>query len=83
MEDVELNINAPDPNAYPSAELHYYYSREKRLKNAQGRISRRYEPPSRKSGFFRSLTDTAPKLMLFITIAVLCVIIVVLRYAMR
>jgi hypothetical protein len=83
MEDAELNIDAPDPNAYPNVELHYYYSREKRLKNAQGRINRRYEPPSPKSGFFRSLTDTTPKFMLFITIVVLCVVIAVLRYAMN
>jgi hypothetical protein len=81
MEDSELNIGTPDPDEYP--DINFYYSREKRLENAQDRIKRRYEPPSRKGGFFRSLTDTAPKLMLFITIAVLCVVIVILRYAMR
>jgi hypothetical protein len=83
MEDAELNISPPDMDAYPIAELHYYYSREKRLKNAPDRIKRMYEPPSRKSGFFRPLTDTPPKLMLFVTIVALCVVIAVLHYAIN
>ncbi|MDR0639557.1 MAG: hypothetical protein LBG27_11780 [Spirochaetaceae bacterium] len=82
MEDSELKIGPPDPNVYPNVELNYYYSREKWLEKMPDRVKSGCAPPSRKGGVFRSLTNTTPKLMLFITIAVLSLVIVVLRYAM-
>jgi hypothetical protein len=83
MDDSEMKIGEPDKNRYPDIDLHYYYSREKRLKNAPSRIKDMYAPPSRKSGFLRPLTDTPPKLMLFVTIGVLCAVIAVLTYAIN
>jgi hypothetical protein len=80
MEDSPLKIGAPEPNAYPNVELNYYYSRENRLETMPDRIQNIHSPEPRKSGFFRSLTDTTPKLMLAATIVVLCVIIAVLCY---
>jgi hypothetical protein len=78
MDDSQLKIGEPDKNQHPNIDLHYYYSREKRLENASRRIQDMYKPDSGKRGFLRSLTDTPPKLMLFATIIVLCVVIVVL-----
>jgi hypothetical protein len=80
IDDSQLKIGAPDKNTYPNIELNFYYSREQRLENMPDRIKSIYTPPSGKGGHFRSLTDTGPKLMLCITIAVLCVIIAVLTY---
>jgi hypothetical protein len=79
MDDSELQIGEPDKNLHPNIELNYYYSREKRLEHAPFRT--KDTPP--KSGLIRSLTDTPPKLMLFITIAVLCAVIVVLAYVVN
>jgi hypothetical protein len=81
MDDSQMKIGEPDKARYPDIELNYYYSREKRLENAPSRIKDMYSPAG-KSGFFRSLIDTPPKLMLLITIGVLCVIIAVLTYVM-
>ncbi|MDR1230983.1 MAG: hypothetical protein LBK61_06230 [Spirochaetaceae bacterium] len=82
MDDSQMKIGEPDKTLHPNVELNYYYSREKRLENAPSRIKDMYSPP-RKTGFLRSLTDTPPKLMLLITIGVLCVVIAVLTYAMN
>jgi hypothetical protein len=82
MDDSQLKIGAPDKNRYPNIELNYY-SRENYLENAPDRIKNRYLPPSGNGGLFRSLTNTGPKLMLCITIGVLCVIIAVLTYVIN
>jgi hypothetical protein len=81
MDESQFQIGEPDVNAYPNAGLNFYYSREKRFKNAPEKRKDRNAPPSGKGGFLRSLTGTTPKLILFITICVLCVVIMVLQYA--
>jgi hypothetical protein len=82
MDESQMKIDEPDTARYPNVELNYYYSREKRLENAPSRIKDMYSPAG-KTGLFRSLTDTPPKLMLLITIGVLCAIIAVLTYVMK
>jgi hypothetical protein len=79
MDELELQIGEPDKNLHPNIDLNYYYSREKRLEHTPFRN----KDTSPKSGLIRSLIDTPPKFMLFITIAVLCVIIVVLAYVVN
>ena len=73
--------DGPDKNAYPNIDLPYYYDRGRYLENAPDRVRQMREaPPPRKGGFLRALTDTKPKLLLFITIAVLCAVVLVMSY---
>jgi hypothetical protein len=83
MDDSQMEIGEPDKTLYPDVELNYYYSREKRLENAPNRIKDMYSPSSRRGGFFRSLIDTPPKLMLCVTIGVLCVAIAIMTYVIN
>jgi hypothetical protein len=83
MDDSRLKIDEPDKNLYPNVELNYFYSREKRLENAPDRVKDMYSPSSDRGGFFRSLIDTPPKLMMCVTIGVLCIVIAILTYVMN
>jgi hypothetical protein len=83
-EDDRIFIeDGPDKNAYPNIDLTYYYDRERYLENAPSQVrTMREAGRPRKGGFLRSLTDTKPKLLLFITIAVLCAAILIINYAL-
>jgi hypothetical protein len=63
-------------------EIHFRYNREERLARAPVRVRQFYEKPTKKKrfGFFTSLVDTRPKAMLFISIVVICAIILVRTY---
>jgi hypothetical protein len=67
-------------------ELTFYYSREHRLSHAPPELRKKYEegwpPKPLKTGFFKSLTDTTPKKMLFGTIVVMCVVIIFMGYGL-
>jgi hypothetical protein len=83
LETTPDNSHVEEPydiEAYPDSSLHFYYSRKERLEKASPRIRKWYEDRQkapRRGAFFRSFTDTKPKLMLFITIIVLCLVITI------
>ncbi|MDR2481844.1 MAG: hypothetical protein LBD07_06125 [Spirochaetaceae bacterium] len=54
-------------------DLHFYYNREERLNKASERVRALYEDmPKRKFSLFSSLTDSKPKAAMFISIIVMC-----------
>ncbi|MCL2066671.1 MAG: hypothetical protein FWG99_04320 [Treponema sp.] len=60
-------------------ELHFYYDREKRLAKAPRAVKDLYiEPKRRRFGLLGSLVSTKSKAFLFITIVLLCVMIIFL-----
>ena len=74
------NANYPLSNKNVGNEgIVYHYNREKRLEKASQRVRDLYkEQKPRRFGFFKSLVDTKPKLMMLITIVVICIMISVL-----
>jgi hypothetical protein len=62
-------------------ELHFYYSRERRLAKAPPEVRALYEQqPPRRFGLFRSLTGSKPNAFLFTTIVVMCLMILFMTY---
>ena len=60
-------------------EIVYHYNREQRLEKAPQLVRDLYnEEPKRRGGIFRSLTNTKPKAMTFISIVIMCLAIFVL-----
>lgn len=63
------------------SELHFYYDREHRLEHASERVRELYENrPLRRFGMFSSLTDTKPKAAMFVSIVVMCLMILFATY---
>ncbi|MDR2468397.1 MAG: hypothetical protein LBD22_05500 [Spirochaetaceae bacterium] len=63
-------------NARNEHELQFYYNRDARLAKASERVRALYDgQPKRKIAFFSSLTDTKPKAAMFISIVVMCLMI--------
>jgi len=79
----------PRPNAnyrlskekFDPENITYHYNRERRLAKAPQSVRDLYkETPRRRFGVFRGLTDTKSKRFMFVTIIVLCLLIVALQY---
>ncbi|MDR2510609.1 MAG: hypothetical protein LBC77_08205 [Spirochaetaceae bacterium] len=62
-------------------EIKYYYNREERLAKASPRVRALYEDmPKRRFALFSSLTDSKPKAAMFISIVVMCLLILFVTY---
>ena len=60
-------------------ELVFHYNRERRLEKAPQAVRDLYiEKPRRRFAIFRSLTDSRPKAILFLSIVVICIMIFIL-----
>ncbi|MDR0551136.1 MAG: hypothetical protein LBG72_03855 [Spirochaetaceae bacterium] len=88
MREIKKNENIVetlpiDEKAARTEELHFYYSRERRLAKAPPEVRALYEQqPRHRFGLFRSLTDSKPKALLFTTIVVMCLMILFMTYLM-
>ncbi|GMO33635.1 MAG: hypothetical protein Ta2F_09550 [Termitinemataceae bacterium] len=81
---MEIEESRPvDESKITSNDLHFYYSREKRLAKAPQSVRDLYKPlKPKRFGFFSSLVDTKPKAMMFIGIVILSITILLYTYVM-
>jgi len=77
--NANYNLSKPENEATADGNLNFYYDRERRLEKAPQVVKDLYkEEKFKKFSLFRSLTADKPRTALFVTILILCVVILVL-----
>jgi hypothetical protein len=80
MEHIEESRIA-DNKKITEKDLHFYYNREERLAKASARVRALYEDaPKKKFSPFSSLTDSKPKAFMFVSIIVMCILVLLKTY---
>lgn len=82
--NANYSLSKPDASGGAEENLNFYYSRERRLENAPESVKKLYrEEKPVKSGLFRVLVADKPRAALFITIIILCVVILAFSFLGR